>query len=523
MVARKPPNKLAAWPGSGDVSQNLGYESQPLKAALYIRVSTDRQAEEGDSLEEQESELKKYCEFRKFHIKNIYIERGKSGGNTKRPEYQKLIKDMQAQRINTVVVKKLDRLSRSLLDFEALMVIMQTHEVEFISIRESFDTTTAMGKAMLRIALVFAQLEREQTSERISDVMQYRASLGHFNGGQPPFGYVALNKELMISNQQKPLVELIYKRFLETLSIMAVVNYLNDTKQFSIKKTPWTDSQILYILRNPTYKGFVIWKGNLYPGLHQPIIAPSLWDRVAAIFESTKSNLGRTKSELTLQKLVICGACSTPLMPSFAYNRYKTKYWYYRCGSTQHGKHRTKKLGCTFKYVSAQTLHEQVHHSLMQLTQEALPQLKKKVETHNEHIHTAIKSLAQNLLATEEALQKLKAKKGEYTDVLISAAFSAQDRHRIHERLNELELEERQYQNKLTVFQLEKSQAENQVVSLDSLLTTLLFFQENSDVQSQPYKNTLHKILNHIQVYKEKLVFEFSDLPWPVEIPLKSP
>ncbi len=142
-----------------------------------------------DSLEEQENELKKYCDYRNFRIHKLYIERGKSGGNTNRPEYQSLIKDIEAQKINAVVVKKLDRLSRSLLDFEALMVTLQTHEVDFISLREQFDTTTAMGKAMLRVALVFAQLEREQNSERVSDVMTYRASLGLHNGGYPPFGY----------------------------------------------------------------------------------------------------------------------------------------------------------------------------------------------------------------------------------------------------------------------------------------------------------------------------------------------
>ncbi|MDD4804893.1 MAG: recombinase family protein, partial [Candidatus Pacebacteria bacterium] len=159
------------------------------KVALYIRVSTERQANEGDSLEEQETELKKFCDYRNYQIHNIYIERGKSGGNTNRPEYQKLIKDVEKKKINAIVVKKLDRLSRSLLDFENLMKLMQQKDVEFISLKENFDTTNAMGKAMLRVALVFAQLEREQTSERIVDVMHHRASQGLFNGGRRIYGY----------------------------------------------------------------------------------------------------------------------------------------------------------------------------------------------------------------------------------------------------------------------------------------------------------------------------------------------
>jgi len=113
---------------------------------LYIRVSTDRQAKEGDSLEEQESELKKFCEYRGFRIHKVLIERGKSGGNTNRPEYQKLAADIEAGKINAVVVKKLDRLSRSLLDFEQLMTRLQAKNVEFISLRQNFDTTAAMEK-----------------------------------------------------------------------------------------------------------------------------------------------------------------------------------------------------------------------------------------------------------------------------------------------------------------------------------------------------------------------------------------
>lgn len=114
-----------------------------------------------------------------------------------------MIRDIEAQTIDTVVVKKLDRLSRSLLDFEQLMTKMQAHNVEFVSIKEQFETISPMGKAMLRIALVFAQLEREQTSERTSDVLRYRAKLGLYNGGVTPFGYISANKELVISKKKK--------------------------------------------------------------------------------------------------------------------------------------------------------------------------------------------------------------------------------------------------------------------------------------------------------------------------------
>ena len=191
---------------------------EEMKVNIYIRVSTARQAKEGDSLDEQETELKKFCEYRGFQIRNIYIEPGRSGGTANRPKYQKLLKDIKANRVNAVVVKKIDRLSRSLLDFESFMRLAQEHNVEFISIKESFDTTSAMGKAMLRIAMIFAQLEREQTSERVTDTMTYRASQGLFNGGIPSYGYTNANKELIPYPKERQIVELIFEQFLNNKS-----------------------------------------------------------------------------------------------------------------------------------------------------------------------------------------------------------------------------------------------------------------------------------------------------------------
>lgn len=192
------------------------------KVSLYIRVSTGRQAKEGDSLEEQEKELKKYCEYKNYLIHKIHIERGRSAKDTNRPEYQKMLNDVKEKSINAVVVKKLDRLSRSLLDFEEFMRTAQDNEVEFISLKENFDTTNAMGKAMLRVALVFAQLEREQTSERVTDVMTFRAEQGLYNGGNIPYGYDLINKELVPHKQDKKIVERLFDKFIETKSTAMV-------------------------------------------------------------------------------------------------------------------------------------------------------------------------------------------------------------------------------------------------------------------------------------------------------------
>ncbi len=497
-----------------------------LTVDLYIRVSTDRQAKEGDSLEEQESELKKFCDYRNFKIHQVLIEKGKSGGNTNRPEYKKLVEDIEAKKINAVVVKKLDRLSRSLLDFEQLMTRLQEKEVEFISLRENFDTTTAMGKAMLRIALVFAQLEREQTSERISDVLHYRASLGYHNGGCPPYGYHSLNKELIISAKEKPIVELIFEKFLETHSADTVANFLNERKILNRRGNVWIGNYITRTLQNPVYKGMLLWKGQIHQGLHIPIIAPSVWDTTHEILEAKKSLKTLQKSDALLQKLAICGHCGSPLTPSFAYNRFKTKYCYYRCGSTQHGKHRRLHINCDFKYIASDKLHSSVLNSLSLILQpDFFTQIETKVNDHNTDLEVRIHDLLNQSKLAEENLKKCKSKKNEYVDVLITHAFSTQDKKRIHDRMDELEKEEKKFKSQITTYDLEKTKLEAQLLAIDSFKTQLALTKDASiDSDAMLYKKQLHLLIDTLTVFNSKLIFKFKTLPWevPVEVNFSS-
>jgi site-specific DNA recombinase len=489
---------------------------------LYMRVSTDRQAQEGDSLEEQESELRKYCEYHTLTIRKVYIERGKSGGNTNRPEYQKMIQDIEAHTIDTVVVKKLDRLSRSLLDFEQLMTKMQAHNVEFVSIKEQFETISPMGKAMLRIALVFAQLEREQTSERTSDVLRYRAKLGLYNGGVTPFGYISANKELVISKKEKEVVELIYTHFLKTHSTSAVSAYLHDAKLPAPGKAGWVEARVQDILQNPVYKGCIRWKNEVYPGLHTPIIAPSIWEQVQLIFESKQRILAQTRSNALLQKLAVCRDCHHPLLPSFAYNRTKTKYGYYRCGSTTHGKHRRLGINCTFKYVASIKLHNDLSQAIGQLaTPHHISALDHQVMAHNQTLELQIKTLTDTISLAESELKQIKAKKSEYVDFLVIKTPSAQDRGHINERIQELNAETKQLQAQLASAKLEVSQLQDKILTVDSLKQAVLVLRD-MDQTNPEYRQLLHDILTRVQVSSSSLIFHFKAIPWAVEIPLNS-
>lgn len=494
-------------------------QGKSLVVDLYIRVSTFSQLE-GDSLEEQESELSKFCEYRGFKINRIYCEEAKSGGNTRRPEYQKLISDIENRRINAVVVKKLDRLSRSLLDFEQLMVLMQRHEVEFMSLRENFDTTTAMGKAMLRMALVFAQLEREQTSERVSDVMTYRATLGQFNGGTVAFGYISTNKTLDIVKAHKTIIELIFSLFLKTYSTSVVANHLNDAKIPTPMGIPWTESRVENILKNPLYKGCIRWKNGIYPGQHQPIIASSIWDTAQQIFESKRQQTNRSKTHMLLQKRAQCGICNTPLVPSFAYNRTKTKYSYYRCGSTLHGKHRREAFNCTFKQISTEKLHNRVFQAFHTLVSPLyLSNLEATITQRNTELKNELNRLSLHLTSLEDTLKKTKIKKNDYIDILVTKQFSSEDNKRIHERLTELEKEERHLQSQRTTHQLEYTNIEEQLLSTEAFKQDLLhLFTLSPHENPTDYRTHLHAILDSLSVTPDTLIFTFKSLSLPLTI-----
>ena len=485
-----------------------------MKVALYIRVSTERQANEGDSLEEQEKELKKFCDFRNFDIHNLYIERGKSGGNTNRPEYQKLIKDIEQRKIQALIVKKLDRLSRSLMDFENLMNLMNKNEVEFISIKENFDTTTAMGKAMLRVALVFAQLEREQTSERIADVMGHRASLGIYNGGVRPLGYTSINKELVPYKKERDIVELLFEKFLETHSTTQTAKFLNDIGFRDRENTLFDNRQIHWILRNPVYTGKIKWNGVLYEGLHQPIISDKKFQQVEDIFNQNGCVKEGAKSNAVLQKLLFCGCCHSPMTPSYALNRTKVKYYYYRC--TRTASNGNGKTNCDLKYVAFTKVEQLVQDSILTLSQEyKFKFIENKILKYNQVINTDIQATEKLIIQFESKLESIKEKKEKYLDSLISSNFLSRERELINNRISELELEEKQTKLVIQKNQFQKIQKEEELINITKFKQQLITFRTDYEsLTKHQLKAQYFVLLDKITYDHDKLILYFKSLPW---------
>ncbi len=211
-----------------------------------------------------------------------------------RPALKELFEDIKAGSIDMVVVYKIDRLSRSLFDFSKIVELFDKYNVSFVSVTQSFNTSTSSGKLMLNILLSFAQFERELSGERIRDKFAASLKKGMWMGGNPPLGYDVKNRSLIINEEEKPIIKFIYEKFAETESYFMVADLLNKngykTKVRHLKNGKVTGggkfqpNAILHILRNPYYKGCVTHKGQVYEGQHEAIISENEWEHVQEIF-----------------------------------------------------------------------------------------------------------------------------------------------------------------------------------------------------------------------------------------------
>lgn len=271
--------------------------------AIYTRVSTGYQIEK-DSLPHQRKELLAYCEhvlhFPADEIE-VFEDAGKSGKNTDRPAYQRLMKQVRSGQISHVVVYKIDRISRNLVDFSLMYDDFKYNRVTFISLNEQFDTSTAMGETMLKIILVFAELERKLTSERVTDVMIGRALEGKWNGARVPYGWDwdSEHEVPVHSKSEASYAKFMYDLYEETQSSCKVRDYCNQHGIPTKRGGEWTSKTVADFIRNPMNKGDyrynyresargrkkpaeeVIYVENVFP----PLVDPEQWKRCNAIMD----------------------------------------------------------------------------------------------------------------------------------------------------------------------------------------------------------------------------------------------
>lgn len=293
------------------------------KVAIYTRVSTSMQADEGYSLDEQIDKLKAYCDIKDWTVYKVYSDGGFTGSNIKRPAMTNLVSDAKAKKFDTVLVYKLDRLSRSQKDTLYLIEeVFIKNDIDFLSLNENFDTSSAFGKAMIGILSVFAQLEREQIKERMLLGKVGRAKSGKsMMWAKSSYGYNYDKKTgtLDIVPAEAIIVRKIYELYLSGKSITKLRDYLNENNLLTNKKVKWSYRTTQSVLTNPVYCGLIRYDGEIYPGLHEPIITKETFDLAQEIIKErqmtalTYLNPRPFKAKYMLSGIIRCGYCGAPL------------------------------------------------------------------------------------------------------------------------------------------------------------------------------------------------------------------
>lgn len=276
------------------------------KCAIYVRKSTEHGLDmEFNSLQNQEEACKAYITSQSFNgwrYQKTYTDAALSGGTMARPALQQMLDDMAHGLINTVVVYKVDRLSRSILDFHNMMKYFEKYGANFVSITQSFDTSNSMGKLTMNMLLSFAQFEREVASERVRDKIRASKAKGIWVGGNPRLGYDIINKKLIINPAEAKTVKLLFKKYLELQSLVQLKHFTDtndiNNKQWTTKAgkfrggRPFQAQTLLNLLRDKVYIGITECKtaGTSVPGEHTPIIPTDLFESVQHALDKNGNN-----------------------------------------------------------------------------------------------------------------------------------------------------------------------------------------------------------------------------------------
>ncbi len=375
------------------------YDDVKKIAGLYIRVSTEDQAREGFSLPEQEKRLRAMCEFKGYEIYKVYEDAGISAktGN-KRPAFDELLQDIKDKKCNTIVVLKLDRLTRSVADWEKILTFLEENDAFLDCANDDINTTNANGKMISRILTSVSQQEIERTSERTKIGLAGAIKAGHIPH-QSPLGYKRENKTLVPDLTTKDVVIRIFEMYHSGLSYKKISNILNDERV--LDKTNWRDSTIVGILQNEIYKGDFVHgkktkKPTYYENVVEPIISKELWEECQVQKKKNSRSYQRTLTYLFLQKLK-CPKCGRILGGKATTKKNGNSYFYYYCNDCK----LTIKENVIEDYISKFIDNIVEYDSVV--NQFFLPMIKQKIENPKEDIEKEIKKQKDKFTRIREA------------------------------------------------------------------------------------------------------------------------
>lgn len=397
-----------------------------MQVALYIRVSTEDQAKEGVSLDDQQTRLIAFSQSQGWPDYVLYIDDGYSAKDTNRPAFQRMIEDIKSNKINTVVTTKIDRLTRRLLDLLQFVEFLAENNCSYKSTSESFDTTTAAGRMVLQLLGVFAEFERERIGERVKDNMQHLANLGK-PISRPCFGYDLINKKLLINDVESKWVHRMVDMFLNDHGTFQIAKMLNENHVLTKNGKQWTTKAVrLFLENNQMLIGNLIWnkqhrKGKkliqnpssewiIAENTHSAILSKETFTSLQEKIEKTKQIAPRSKrSDYLLSGLIQCGHCGSRMIGTYVRWKRQGEMYYqprYICSGYQ------KKGLCFNHWILASSIEDYTLNKLVELTKDAPIAIYGDVETtsHQNKIHEELQQTRRNLrLIDEKSKRQLEA------------------------------------------------------------------------------------------------------------------
>lgn len=397
-------------------------------AGLYIRVSTEDQAREGFSLPEQEKRLRAMCEYKGYEIYKVYKDAGISAktGN-KRPAFEELLQDIKDKKCNTIVVLKLDRLTRSVYDWENIIKFLEENNAYLDCANDDINTTNANGKMISRILMSVSQQEIERTSERTKVGLSGAIKAGHIPA-RAPLGYKHVDRLLVPDPLTKDIIIRIFNLYSEGCTYVKIAKIYNEEKVLG--KTNWRDTTILKIISNEIYKGdYVSGKrsGNsvYYENVVEPLVSKELWENCQVQKKKNSRNYMRTQTYLFLQKLK-CPKCGRILAGGATHKVKNDKwYFYYRCEDCKNNIKENKIEEAIMHILNDVFEYDSVVNEFF------LPVLKNKLENPKDEL--------------EEEIKKLNNKKKRLKEGFVNELFTIEEIKEETEKIDNLikELEEK--------------------------------------------------------------------------------
>lgn len=389
-----------------------------MRVAAYIRVSTDEQAEKGNSLSEQQERLEAYCKVMGWPAPTIYPDDGYSAGSLKRPFLEKLFYEVEEGKVDVIMTTKLDRLTRSLFDLLNTLKFLEKHNCQYVSATESFDTSTAAGRMVLQILGVFAEFERARNSERVQDNMISLANNTNKALSRPCFGFDIVEGYYVINEEEAKHVRFMFDLVEMGHGTRTIAKELNDLNVLTKTGKLWDSTNVRRLLVNETVSGtritnkrkkvdgktvmrpkeeWIIKKDN-----HPAIIDPDRFDKAQGILDSRKRNRRYAESETyLLSGVLICGHCGNNMKGSTARHKHgDRKYTYHRYMCSSY----VLNYGCKHHFAHRDEIESAVIQMIKQVAETSAAELEIKVKSKS--VHDEIKEIESQLNRLSGQMQR---------------------------------------------------------------------------------------------------------------------